>query len=173
MAVDIIRSNNNNVRTIIQLSGQSAIRAMKVINKKATPTKKLKKAIKEAKKSRSKVKIIQNAIMCPDGTILNSVHRHDCQQHGDYMVDGGKDYLRRGQPVGKEKATSLVLTDHDSIVTIEDKLLWGTLGKDGKGPLTFVFLKDCETDHLESILEIPSISPLHRYIIGLILEKRD
>lgn len=135
--------------------------------------KKLKKTLKKILSKDVPVRIIQNAIQCPDGTILNSVHRHDCQVHDGYLVDGGKDYLRSGKPVGKEDAISLVLTDHDSIATIEDKLLWGTLGKDGKGPLTFVFLKDCETDHLESILDIPSISPLHRYIIGLILEKRD
>lgn len=117
-------------------------------------------------------KIIQNAVICPDGTILQSQHRHDCHVHGDYMVDGGKDYLRHGTPVDGQPATSLVLTDDDSIDTIKKNLLWGTLGKDGKGPLKYIFLKDCETDHLESILEVPGLSSLHRYVIECILESR-
>jgi hypothetical protein len=31
-------------------------------------------------------------------------------------------------------------------------LRWGTYGKDGKGPLKFVLLVNCETDHLQAIL---------------------
>jgi hypothetical protein len=38
--------------------------------------------------------IIQNAIQCPDGTYLVSLHRHDYQVHEQFMVDGGQDYFR-------------------------------------------------------------------------------
>ena len=46
--------------------------------------------------------LIRNAMMCPDGTIIESKHRHDYQVHkiGDdkYVVDGGLDYIKRSHP---------------------------------------------------------------------------
>ena len=48
----------------------------------------------------SKERIVSNRIRTPDGTILESMHRHDYVTYTDangkeYMVDGGLDYLRR------------------------------------------------------------------------------
>ena len=44
--------------------------------------------------------IVCNRIITPDGTVLQSHHRHDYVSYIDkngleYMVDGGHDYLRR------------------------------------------------------------------------------
>lgn len=46
-------------------------------------------------------KLIRNAIQCPDGTIIESKHRHDFVLHRqedgrEYFVDGGLDYQRIG-----------------------------------------------------------------------------
>lgn len=46
-------------------------------------------------------KLLHNSIMCPDGTILVSVHRHDFVQHKQddgrkYSVDGGLAYQHTG-----------------------------------------------------------------------------
>lgn len=46
-------------------------------------------------------RILRNAIRTPDGTVLESTHRHDFICHKDkktkkrYCVDGGYDYIKR------------------------------------------------------------------------------
>lgn len=90
-------------------------------------------------------KIIQNAIRTPDGTILNSSHTHDYVEYVDkngetYMVDGGKDYLRRNTTI--LKYTDYTLLESDSFELIRMRLLRGGRGKDNKSPLTYVPLCD-------------------------------
>jgi len=33
-------------------------------------------------------------ILCDDGEVIVSRYRHDCVMKGEYMIDGGRDYLR-------------------------------------------------------------------------------
>jgi len=50
---------------------------------------------------------------------------------------------------------------------------WGTMGKDGQGPLRFVKLVDCETDHLQAIIKTEiHISWDYLLIIKSILKDR-
>ena len=106
-------------------------------------------------------KIIQNAIQVKDGTILVSRSRHDYQTYGDYSIDGGLDYISIGFPTGItiNDITFLTLYEDDSFKTIKSKFVWGTFGKSGKEPLKWVFLKNCETEHLENILKMTHNSP--------------
>jgi hypothetical protein len=99
--------------------------------------------------------ILQNAIQIREtGEIIRSRDRHDfvSSSCGKYYVDGGQDYQR----IGYEKMSgfeSLTIYINDPLKDRINKALWGTYGKDGNQPFKWVFLKDCETDHLKAILE--------------------
>lgn len=102
-------------------------------------------------------KYLANRIRTPDGTILESMHRHDYVTYIDangkeYMVDGGLDYLRRNiHDDAPYTELSVLSTDEHSVV--REVFKWGTYGIDGKQPLTYVILKDMSWDHIEAILE--------------------
>ena len=105
-------------------------------------------------------KIVSNRIRTPDGTILESIHRHDYVTYIDangkeYMVDGGLDYLRRNiHDDAPYEELSLYSGAYHQL--IRQVFKWGTRGKDGKQPLTWLVLQDMETDHIEAILETQS-----------------
>ena len=102
-------------------------------------------------------KIVANRIRTPDGTILESMHRHDYVTYIDangkeYMVDGGLDYLRRNVH-DDEPYEEWSVYDDDPHEFIRGVFKWGTRGKDGNQPLTYVSLKDLTTEHIEAILD--------------------
>ena len=108
-------------------------------------------------KGGSVLKLLANRIKTPDGTILESLHRHDYKTYIDkngleYMVDGGLEYLRRNVQ-DSAPATEMSVYNTDPHETIREAFKWGTRGKDGKQPLTYLVLKDMATDHIEAILE--------------------
>ena len=102
-------------------------------------------------------KYLANRIRTPDGTILESMHRHDYVTYIDangkeYMVDGGLDYLRRNiHDDAPYTELSVLSTDEHSV--IRESFKWGTYGIDGKQKLKYVVLKDMSWDHIEAILE--------------------
>ena len=102
-------------------------------------------------------RIVSNRIRTPDGTILESMHRHDYRTYIDangkeYMVDGGLDYLRRNVH-DDAPYQELSVYDDDLHELVREVFKWGTRGKDGKQPLTYVPLKDLTTEHIEAILD--------------------
>ena len=99
---------------------------------------------------------IASFIITPDGTKLQSYHRHDYKTHTDkngeeYMIDGGLDYCRGS--VNNEPAVAHVITMDDPHHLRREHFHWGSYGKDGKQPLHWIALKDMETIHIEMILE--------------------
>ena len=101
--------------------------------------------------------VIAYRMITPDGTIIQSRHRHDYQTHIDtvsgetYMIDGGNNYLRRS--VNKMEATLECIMSNDSHDNIREVMTWGTRGKSGRDPLKWVFLKDMDTNHIEAVLD--------------------
>lgn len=100
--------------------------------------------------------LIYNAIRTPDGTVLVSSSVHDYLTHTDangleYMVDGGKEYLRRN--VHEDATyTELAVYADDPHERIREVYIWGTRGKNGDQPLVYKLLKDLSDDHIESII---------------------
>ena len=107
--------------------------------------------------------ILRNAMMTPDGTILESHNRHDCKEHTDangeyYMVDGGLSYFRR-EANGLfsfsrvcEGCEDLSLTTDNTHEEIREGFSWGSYGVNGDEPLHYIFLKDMDTDHIKAII---------------------
>ena len=124
----------------------------------------------------NKQQLVANKIRTPDGTILQSFHRHDYKTYVDqngetYMVDGGLDYLRRN--VTKVPYQELSVTLSDPFEVIRETFHWGTRGKDGQQPLAWKALKDLDDDHIEAILDTQHhISEWLRNLFELELEFR-
>lgn len=128
--------------------------------------------------------LIQNAIKItenhPDEFFLVSAHRHDYVSYTfkkgySLAIDGGDSYQKFVGDFTEGYGTDWVdwsLDDKVPFDTIKDRLLWGTYGKDGKSPLKYVLLKNCETGHLEKILEQKSLGALYKKVIISIIKDR-
>lgn len=95
--------------------------------------------------------LLANRWQAPDGTIVQSHHRHDFVEYAGGFVDGGIDYIRLGAKAVKWK--DLCVYSNDPHVVIREAFTWGTRGKDGNQPVRYVLLKDLTEEHIEAILE--------------------
>ena len=108
-------------------------------------------------------KLIRNAIQTPDGTILESHSRHDYKEYTDangktYMVDGGRDYVRRSAH-GDE--IDLCLYDDEPHEVQRRITKWGSYGVNGDQPLQFKAVADMDTDHLLAVVEtVVGVAPV-------------
>ena len=128
--------------------------------------------------------LIQNAVKItenyPNIVYLVSAHRHDYNTYtfkdgSTVSVDGGNSYRRRAYSGKDSYDTNWMewcIDDTEPLYAIKEKLLWGTFGKSGKEPLKYVLLKNCETSHLEKILEQKNIGALYKKVILSILKDR-
>lgn len=101
-------------------------------------------------------KIIVNALMCPDGTVIQSHHIHDFRSHESIdetdvvhrsFIDGGSEYARYSGGI------PITLTDDDPFEVIRMFLCRGGRGKDGKQPLSYVPLFALSNNWLEALIE--------------------
>jgi len=111
------------------------------------------------------MKIIKSEMRTPDGTILRSRNRHDYVTYMDkngkeYMLDGGLDYVRSSANGDEEFLTVTTDSPHDEI---REAVLWGTYGKEGDQPLSFIKLLDMETAHIQAVIQtVQGIYPQYR-----------
>ena len=100
--------------------------------------------------------VIASFLITPDGTVLQSLHRHDFKTYVDtydneeYMIDGGCEYLRCSSN-GLDRVYRITMNDDHKIR--RKCFHWGTRGKDGKHPLTWKALQDLDTEHIQAILD--------------------
>ena len=99
--------------------------------------------------------ILSSRMRTPDGTILESLHRHDYVTHKDangkeYMLDGGCAYIRRSINGDEELIT---VTTDDSHSVIREAVTWGTYGKNGDEPFKRVKLANMTDDHIAACIE--------------------
>ena len=123
-------------------------------------------------------RLLRNAIQTPDGTILESRTRHDYKEYEDangwvYVVDGGLDYIRR--TVNKNApATDLSLTEDMPHFMVRDYVTWGTYGKAGDQPLSYITIADMSDGHLQAVLDTQkNMYPQVRDLMQDELEYRD
>tara|TARA_R110000737_G_scaffold328962_1_gene343853 strand:+ start:510 stop:1043 length:534 start_codon:yes stop_codon:yes gene_type:complete len=98
--------------------------------------------------------LIYNAIQTPDGTILESKHRHDYRSYTDangkkYVIDGGLAYIRSTIHADQ---ISLALYDDEPHEVQAQHLTWGTYGIQGDQPRRDLPVAEMETGHLEAVL---------------------
>ena len=104
-------------------------------------------------------KLLVNAWKTPDGTVLESRHRHDYVYYTDSVtgedifVDGGIDYIRVGTSGSPDSLYFVGCYTSDPQEEIREKFSWGSYGIDGKQPKHYIFLKDMTTQHIRAILE--------------------
>ena len=120
------------------------------------------------------VKLIRNALQTPDGTIIESTHRHDYVTYTDangkeYMVDGGLAYVRRSI-----HDDQIDLSEYDDAPHERQRevLTWGTYGINGDQPLQYKTIAEMETGHLEAVIEMGGVCPIRRACMQKELELR-
>lgn len=105
--------------------------------------------------------MIRNAMRTPDGTILQSRHRHDYVTHTDandkfYMLDGGLSYVRCSANGDEEMLVVTLAEPHEEVREACD---WGTYGINGDQPLSYITLCEMDTDHIEAVIQnVPSMN---------------
>ena len=99
--------------------------------------------------------LIANRWQCPDGTVLQSMHRYDYVTHKDALT--GEECFVDGGTYGccriSGNLKNLCVYSNDPHELQREFFHWGTYGIDGKQPRTFIAAKDMTTEHIEAVLE--------------------
>lgn len=99
----------------------------------------------------NKPKLIANRWVSPAGEILQSKHRYDfVTDSAGNFIDGGLSYIRIGG--SQEGWTDCCVYSDDTHELKRKYFMWGNRGRNGNEPLTWLALKDMETEHIWNII---------------------
>ena len=137
------------------------------------------KSLSEQEIVKSDAVVIKNRWMTPDGTILESKHRHDYVRHEDangktYAIDGGPDnYLRFGGTGSPEDLTNLCVYSDAPHEVLREEIVWGTYGKNGDEPLHHLKISEMTTKHLIAVITTQDhIAPYIKHVMDVEIEER-
>lgn len=119
-------------------------------------------------------KILQNAVFSPHDQkwyVSTSTHEYVTIPNGTpcgEAIDGGTAYLRRVYGEGGMKSEDWSLYTDSPRDEIKSKMLWGTYGKNGDQPLTWLPMVTLTTEHLQNILDTQK--HINVFVLDLITE---
>lgn len=114
---------------------------------------------------------LQSAVrIISSNTIHKSWHTHDyitfTSLNGEYMLDGGNDYIRTNLHDDDDDIEWLILTDYDDLETIADKYV-PKAGEDG----VHVFAKHMDEKELTAVVERMK-HPLVKQAMLMLLQRK-
>lgn len=103
-------------------------------------------------------KLIYSAIKTPDGTIIESLNRHDYVTHTDkngktYMIDGGLDYIRSSANGDEEYISHYDDEPIEIVRKFAFRIGYGKPGNPDYGTFRKTFYKDMNDDYLNASIE--------------------
>lgn len=112
-------------------------------------------------------KLVYNAIRTPDGTILESTHRHDCKFYVDnngktYMIDGGLDYIRRSSNGDEIILSKYSHEPHEVIRKYAFRAGYGKPGSADYGTYRITRIADMDDEYLDAAIDY-----VKKYIVRL------
>lgn len=103
-------------------------------------------------------KLVYNAIRTPDGTVLESLDRHDFNKYVDkngktYIIDGGLEYIRRSFNGDEVILAKFEDQPHEEIRDYAFRSGYGKPGTDDYGTFRITRIADMDDDYLDNSIE--------------------
>lgn len=123
-------------------------------------------------------KIVYNGMLTPDGTLLESLHRHDYVSHLDangklYVLDGGTDYIRCSQNGDEQFITIYDDYPFETVRMYAYRLGYGKPGSSDFGKFKRTHLYQMSDEYLKaSIQYMQDNDQLHNPHTSLLLKEQ-
>ena len=103
-------------------------------------------------------KIVYNALRTPDGTVIESTHRHDYIEHKDtngktYMIDGGLSYVRCSSNGDEVLLTKYEDQPHEQIREYVFRSGYGKPGNPDYGTYRITRIADMDDEYLNEAIK--------------------